>query len=56
MVSSDKREIINLHFNQEHSMFTCCMESGLRLYNLDPLSLKTSLGNLKSHLYFLVKF
>ncbi|BES98788.1 unnamed protein product [Nesidiocoris tenuis] len=34
--------IINLRFNQDQGCFTCCMESGLRIFNVDPLAYKTS--------------
>ncbi|XP_070536658.1 WD repeat domain phosphoinositide-interacting protein 4-like isoform X3 [Ptychodera flava] len=30
-------EVINLRFNQDHSCFTCAMESGVRIYNVEPL-------------------
>lgn len=31
------RGVINLRFNQDQGCFTCCMESGVRVYNVDPL-------------------
>ncbi|XP_066998614.1 WD repeat domain phosphoinositide-interacting protein 4 [Anabrus simplex] len=31
------RGVISLRFNQDQGCFTCCMESGLRIYNVDPL-------------------
>ncbi|XP_014244966.1 WD repeat domain phosphoinositide-interacting protein 4-like [Cimex lectularius] len=34
---SDDRGVIGLRFNQDQGCFTCCMESGLRLYNVEPL-------------------
>lgn len=36
MAQNDKG-VISVRFNQDHSCFTCCMESGLRIYNVDPL-------------------
>ncbi|KAL3278916.1 hypothetical protein HHI36_016434 [Cryptolaemus montrouzieri] len=35
------RKILNLKFNQDHGCFTCCMESGVRIYNVEPLCEKT---------------
>lgn len=29
--------VINLRFNQDQGCFTCCMESGVHVYNVDPL-------------------
>lgn len=34
---SHNKGILSLRFNQDHSCFTCCMETGLRIYNVDPL-------------------
>nr|CAD7578160.1 unnamed protein product [Timema californicum] len=31
------RGVINLRFNQDQGCFSCCMETGLRIYNVDPL-------------------
>lgn len=31
------RKILSLKFNQDQGCFTCCMESGVRIYNVDPL-------------------
>ncbi|KAG8232241.1 hypothetical protein J437_LFUL011794 [Ladona fulva] len=31
------RGIISLRFNQDQGCFTCCMENGLRIYNVEPL-------------------
>ncbi|EEB11512.1 WD repeat domain phosphoinositide-interacting protein, putative [Pediculus humanus corporis] len=36
-MSHNEKKIINLRFNQDHSCFSCCMESGLRIYNVEPL-------------------
>ncbi|RWS30198.1 WD repeat domain phosphoinositide-interacting protein 4-like protein [Leptotrombidium deliense] len=41
MMSNERRDINALRFNQEKSLFTCAMDSGLRVYNLDPLAVKT---------------
>lgn len=30
--------VLNLRFNQDHGCFTCSMESGCRIYNVEPLS------------------
>ncbi|KAF6201597.1 hypothetical protein GE061_003989 [Apolygus lucorum] len=38
---SDKG-IIGLRFNQDQGCFTCCMETGLRIFNVDPLAHHTS--------------
>ncbi|CAG5075229.1 Similar to wdr45: WD repeat domain phosphoinositide-interacting protein 4 (Danio rerio) [Cotesia congregata] len=39
------RGIINLRFNQDQGCFTCCMESGLRVYNVEPLVEKAHFEN-----------
>ncbi|XP_066602866.1 WD repeat domain phosphoinositide-interacting protein 4-like [Prorops nasuta] len=39
------RGIYNLRFNQDQGCFTCCMESGLRVYNVEPLVEKAHLEN-----------
>ncbi|XP_022185258.1 WD repeat domain phosphoinositide-interacting protein 4 [Nilaparvata lugens] len=31
------RGVITLRFNQDQGCFTCCMETGLRIYNVEPL-------------------
>lgn len=31
------RGVISLRFNQDQGCFSCCMESGLRIYNVEPL-------------------
>ncbi|XP_074603150.1 WD repeat domain phosphoinositide-interacting protein 4-like [Brevipalpus obovatus] len=43
MVSNERKEINNVQFNQEHNLFTCSMETGVKVYNVDPLAIKTSL-------------
>ncbi|XP_043249160.1 WD repeat domain phosphoinositide-interacting protein 4-like [Colletes gigas] len=40
-----ERNILNLQFNQDQGCFTCCMESGLRVYNVEPLVEKAHLEN-----------
>lgn len=37
--------ILNLRFNQDQGCFTCCMESGLKIYNVDPLVEKAYFEN-----------
>ncbi|XP_018370581.1 PREDICTED: WD repeat domain phosphoinositide-interacting protein 4-like isoform X3 [Trachymyrmex cornetzi] len=39
------RGIHSLRFNQDQGCFTCCMESGLRIYNVDPLVEKAHFDN-----------
>ncbi|XP_056643009.1 WD repeat domain phosphoinositide-interacting protein 4-like [Diorhabda carinulata] len=34
---SDDRKILSVKFNQDHECFTCSMESGVRIYNVEPL-------------------
>ncbi|KAJ8961549.1 hypothetical protein NQ318_014801 [Aromia moschata] len=31
------RTVISVKFNQDQSCFTCCMESGIRIYSVEPL-------------------
>lgn len=38
------RDIMCLRFNQEQNLFTCSTETGLRIYNVDPLMVKACLG------------
>jgi len=38
------RGVINLRFNQDHGCFTCAMESGFRIYNVEPLAEKLHQG------------
>ncbi|XP_049765222.1 WD repeat domain phosphoinositide-interacting protein 4-like [Schistocerca serialis cubense] len=37
------RGVISLRFNQDQGCFTCCMETGLRIYNVEPLVEKAHL-------------
>ncbi|XP_071131652.1 WD repeat domain phosphoinositide-interacting protein 4-like [Mytilus galloprovincialis] len=37
--------ILSLHFNQDHGCFTVSTESGLRIYNVEPLTQKLYLGH-----------
>ncbi|XP_063979837.1 WD repeat domain phosphoinositide-interacting protein 4-like isoform X2 [Diachasmimorpha longicaudata] len=39
------RGILSLRFNQDQGCFTCCMESGLRIYNVEPLVEKAHFDN-----------
>lgn len=32
-----KKDILDLRFNQDQGCFICCMESGLRIFNVEPL-------------------
>lgn len=41
------REILNLRFNQEQNLFACSTDAGLTIYNVEPLAVKTCLGELK---------
>lgn len=45
MASYEKKEINHLFYNQEHNLFTCSMDSGVKVYNVDPLAIKTSLDS-----------
>ncbi|XP_046566533.1 WD repeat domain phosphoinositide-interacting protein 4-like [Haliotis rubra] len=38
------RGVLSLRFNQDYGCFTCATESGLRIYNVDPLTQKLSQG------------
>ncbi|XP_041362841.1 WD repeat domain phosphoinositide-interacting protein 4-like [Gigantopelta aegis] len=38
------RSINSLRFNQDHSCFTCASNSGLKIYNVEPLTQKLYLG------------
>uniref|UniRef100_T1IZY0 WD repeat domain phosphoinositide-interacting protein 4 n=1 Tax=Strigamia maritima TaxID=126957 RepID=T1IZY0_STRMM len=42
MAAANQR-VYSLRFNQDHGCFTCAMESGLRIYNIEPLAAKTIL-------------
>ncbi|XP_022083569.1 WD repeat domain phosphoinositide-interacting protein 4-like isoform X3 [Acanthaster planci] len=37
------RGILSLRFNQDHGCFSCAMEGGLRIYNIEPLAEKLRL-------------
>ena len=39
------RGILSLHFNQDHGCFTVATESGLKVYNVEPLTQKLYLGH-----------
>ncbi|KAJ9599554.1 hypothetical protein L9F63_009952, partial [Diploptera punctata] len=36
-VMANSRGVLNLRFNQDQGCFVCCMDGGLRIYNVDPL-------------------
>ncbi|XP_071955912.1 WD repeat domain phosphoinositide-interacting protein 4-like [Antedon mediterranea] len=38
-----RKEILKLRFNQDHGCMSCAMESGARIYNIDPLTEKLHL-------------
>lgn len=42
MINTDNN-VQNLRFNQDHGCFTCSMDTGLRIYNVEPLSKKAHL-------------
>nr|XP_006822202.1 PREDICTED: WD repeat domain phosphoinositide-interacting protein 4-like [Saccoglossus kowalevskii] len=39
------REVINLRFNQDQGCFACAMQSGVRIYNVEPLAEKLHLDS-----------
>ncbi|XP_046489680.1 WD repeat domain phosphoinositide-interacting protein 4 [Neodiprion pinetum] len=39
------RGVISLRFNQDQGCFTCCMETGMRVYNVEPLVEKAHFDN-----------
>ncbi|KAG5890404.1 hypothetical protein JTB14_026286 [Gonioctena quinquepunctata] len=39
------RKVISVKFNQDQGCFTCCMESGVRIYNVEPLVEKSHYDN-----------
>lgn len=43
---SNRRDILSLRFNQEQNLFACSTDAGLRVYNVEPLMVKTCLGKL----------
>ncbi|CAN8002975.1 WD repeat domain phosphoinositide-interacting protein 4 [Ixodes scapularis] len=42
-MSHREGKVLSLRFNQDHGCFSCCMDNGLRIYNVDPLSEKAHL-------------
>lgn len=42
---ANERSILSLRFNQDQGCFTCSMESGVRIYNVEPLVEKAHLEN-----------
>lgn len=38
------RGVLSLRFNQDHGCFTCATETGLKIYNVEPLTQKLTLG------------
>ncbi|ESP03877.1 hypothetical protein LOTGIDRAFT_185244 [Lottia gigantea] len=41
---AEDRGVINICFNQDYSCFVCSTESGIRIYNTDPLTHKLRIG------------
>ncbi|EMP26341.1 WD repeat domain phosphoinositide-interacting protein 4 [Chelonia mydas] len=41
---AQQRGVNSLRFNQDQSCFCCAMESGVRIYNVEPLMEKGQLG------------
>lgn len=37
-MSHKEGKVLSLQFNQDHGCFSCCMDTGLRIYNVEPLS------------------
>jgi len=44
--SGYRRDILSLRFNQEQDLFACSMDSGLKIFNVNPLAVKASLGKI----------
>ncbi|XP_054163211.1 WD repeat domain phosphoinositide-interacting protein 4-like [Oppia nitens] len=42
-----RKDILSLSMNEEHSLFSACMETGLKVFNLEPLMVKTNLEDPK---------
>ncbi|MCL4120866.1 UNVERIFIED_CONTAM: hypothetical protein GTU68_041406 [Idotea baltica] len=32
-----KEKVLSLRFNQSHNCFICCLQSGVRVYNVEPI-------------------
>lgn len=43
-VHAKEGNILSLRFNQDHGCFTCAMDSGVRIYNVEPLAEQAHLG------------
>jgi len=39
-----RKDIISLSINEEHNLFAASMESGVRLFNIEPLIVKANLS------------
>lgn len=44
MKAACRRDILSLRFNQEQNLFACSMDTGLKIFNVDPLAVKATLG------------
>jgi hypothetical protein len=42
-----RKEIIGLSMNEEHSLFAAAMESGVKIFNVEPLMVKATLDDPK---------
>jgi hypothetical protein len=45
MISNTRKDIISLSINEEHNLFAASMESGVRLFNIEPLMVKANLDS-----------
>ncbi|KAI1309488.1 WD repeat domain phosphoinositide-interacting protein 4 [Halotydeus destructor] len=43
MKASNPKDILSLRFNQEQNLFACSTDTGLKILNVDPLAVKTTL-------------
>jgi len=43
MAYREDRGVTNLIFNQDHGLFACCTETGVKIFNVQPLAKKTLL-------------